>query len=291
MKEEGNYNLISSIEVSFLIRTKNEERYIGQLLERIFEQTYSNFEVLIIDSGSTDRTLEIAQKYDVTIYKIRADEFTFGYSLNYGFMRATGKYVVCLSAHALPLSINWLKTVIDNFQDETVAAVMTRTMPWPDCNPFDRRGLIRKYNKAKMDIARGPLFFFSNANSVIKRDVWEKVPFDETLTGSEDNDWQMKAGRLGYKIIYEPQAKVYHSHNESLRQIYKRYYRESYALKVVNLWTYTFINILFDAVAGSIYDMFYVIFKMDNIKWFFFAPMRRFTMNYARFKASRKKKK
>ncbi len=274
-------------EVSILIRTKNEEGYIGKTLTAIFSQTYNNYEVLIVDSGSTDRTLEIAREYEVKIFEIKPEDFTWGYALNYGFQRAAGEYVVCLSAHALPLSENWLETIIPNFRDDNVAAVMCNTLPWPDCNPFDRRGLLRKFNIPKQELKEGPPFIFGNTSSVIRRDIWERVNFDESLSYCEDHDWIRNVRKLNYKIIYEPEAKVYHSHNEALKQIYRRYYQEAYASKILNLRDYTFFNMFFDAAAGSIYDMLYVIAKRDNLKWFFFAPLRRLAMNYARFKASR----
>jgi rhamnosyltransferase len=272
--------------VSILIRTKDEENYIGKTLSAIFSQTYKNFEVLIVDSGSTDKTLEIAKKYPVNVYEIKPEDFTWGYALNYGFQIAKGKYVICLSAHALPLSENWLEIIIPNFMDDNVAAVMCNTLPWPDCNPFDRRGLLKKFNIEKQEIKEGPPFIFGNPSSAIRRDVWEKIPFDESLSYGEDQDWIKKAGKMKYKVIYEPEAKVYHSHNETLKQIYRRFYQEAHATKILKLKDHTFFNILFDAVAGSIYDMLYVLYKRDSLKWFFFAPLRRFVMNFARFKAN-----
>jgi glycosyltransferase involved in cell wall biosynthesis len=86
-----------------------------------------------------DNTLEIAKEYPVNIHEIKPEDFTWGYSLNYGFQRTKGKYVICLSAHSLPLSEDWLETLIYNFEDVNVAAVMCNTLPWPDCNPFDRK--------------------------------------------------------------------------------------------------------------------------------------------------------
>lgn len=280
----------TEVKVSIIIRTKNEEKYIGKTLDAIFSQTYKSFEVIIVDSGSIDKTLEIARKYPVNIYEIKPEDFTWGYALNYGFQRAEGQYVICLSAHALPLSNNWLTILISNFNDDNVAAVMSHSLPWPDCNPFDRRGLLKKFNIPKQEIAEGPPFIFGNTSSAIRKSVWEKVHFDESLSYCEDHDWIRKIRKLGYKIIYEPDAKVYHSHNETLKQIYRRYYQFSYASKLLKFENHTLIKILFDFLAGSLYDMAYVLFKRDNLKWFFFAPLRRFVINYARYKASKEVK-
>lgn len=284
---QNNKITTADIEVSVLIRAKNEDKYIGRTLSVLFSQTYKNYEVLIVDSGSTDRTLEIAGRYPVKIYEIKPEDFTYGYSLNYGFQRAQGKYVVNLSAHALPASNDWLETLIANFDDDSVAAVMSNNLPCPDCNPFDRRGLLNKYNIPKQEIRGGPPYIFANYSSAIRKSAWEKVHYDETLTYAEDHDWALKVEKLGYKIIYEPGAETYHSHNETLKQIYKRSHMEACARKTLKFKNYTLINILFDFFAGSAYDMLYVLLKRDSLKWFFFAPLRRFAMNYARFRASR----
>jgi rhamnosyltransferase len=276
-----------NVDISVLIRTKNEEKYLGQTLSAIFSQTYKDLEVLIVDSGSTDNTLAIAREFPVTIYEIKPEDFTWGYALNYGFKRANGKYVVCLSGHALPLTDRWLELLIVNFKDDKVAAVMSSSLPFPDCNPFDRRGLLKRFNIPKQEIGAGPPYIFGNHSSVIRKSVWEIIPFDETLSYAEDHDWAMKVIKAGYKIIYEPEAKTYHSHNETLKQIYKRSYSEALARKTLKLQKYSLSSVVFDICAGSIYDMLYVLYKQDNIKWFFIAPLRRIAMNYARYKASR----
>lgn len=280
-----NNNTIPTYEVSILIRTKNEEKHIGQTLSVLFSQTYKSYEVLIVDSGSTDRTLEIARKYPVSIYEIKPEEFTWGYSLNYGFRKTSGKYVICLSAHALPLSDDWLATIIPNFDDEQVAAVMCNTLPWPDCNPFDRRGLLKKFNIEKQEIKEGPPFLFGNTSCAVRKAAWEAVNYDESLSYCEDHDWLGKIRKLNYIAVYEPNAKVYHSHNETLSQIYFRSYKFAFAAEKLKFEKFTLSSMLFDLLAGSAYDMAYVLLKRDNLKWFFFAPLRRFAINYARFKA------
>ena len=285
--EEQNKSTNSDVDVSVLIRTKNEEQFIGETLSVLFSQTYKDIEIIIVDSGSTDRTLEIARKYPARIYEIKPEDFTWGYALNYGFERARGKYVVNLSAHALPLADDWIETLVANFDDKSIAAVMSNNLPCPDCNPFDRRGLLKKYDIPKQEIWGGHPYIFANYCSMIRRSVWEEVPYDETLTYAEDHDWAIKVGKLGYKIIYEPAAETYHSHNETLKQIYKRSYVEACALKVLEYKEFSVPNILFDLIAGSAYDMLYVLAKRDNMKWFFFAPLRKIAINYARFKAMR----
>jgi rhamnosyltransferase len=279
--------MLNNETVSVLIRTKNEGEYIRHTLSALFSQTYRNIEVLIIDSGSTDNTLDETRNFPAVIYKIKPEDFTWGYALNYGFQRASGKYVVCLSAHTLPLSDDWIELLVVHFQDEQVAAVMANNLPRPDCNPFDRRGLLKKFNIPRQDIDGGPPYIFGNYGCVIRKSVWEAIPFDETLSYAEDHDWALKVTQKGYRIVYEPDAKMYHSHNETLKQIYRRFYSEACARKVLRFQRFTLASILYDVFAGSVYDMLYVLYKRDNVRWLFFAPLRRFVMNYARYKAAR----
>jgi glycosyltransferase involved in cell wall biosynthesis len=281
-------NQEKKVRVSILIRAKNEERYIGKVLDVLFSQSYADFEVILVDSGSTDNTIEIAGKYPVKIHEIKPEEFTWGYSLNFGFQRSKGEYVVCLSAHSLPLSEDWLETLISNFDDDNVAAVMCNTLPWPDCNPFDRRGLLKKFNMPKQEISDNSCFIFGNVASAIRKSLWEKVHFDETLSYCEDEDWMRKVKKLNYKVIYEPMAKVYHSHNETLIKIYRRTFQFAFAAQELKLQKFTLLNILFDLIVGSAYDMAYVLIKRDNLKWFFFAPLRRLAINLAKYNAMAK---
>lgn len=277
------------IDVSILIRTKNEEKYIIKVLDSVFSQSFKNFEVIIVDGGSTDKTLEIAKGYPVKVLEIKPNDFTFGYSLNLGFQHTAGKYIASLSGHASPLSEDWLKIAISNFSDHNIAAVMCKTLPWPDCNPFDRRGLLKKYGIPKQVFAKGPPFIFSNSSSVIRKIVWEKIHFDETLTASEDEDWAEKARKLNYKIIFEPSAEVYHSHNWTLKQIYRRAYNEERSIEqrsseAPELKPCTLTSLFFyDLFLGSVYDMFNVLIKRDGLKWFFHAPLRRLAMAYGKF--------
>src|SRR4051812_28835784 len=103
-----------SPKVSLIIRTKNEEKWISSCLEAIYEQNFKDFEVVLVDDRSTDRTREKASSF-----KIKLVEYTGPYlpgkSLNFGIAQSTGRFIVCLSGHCIPTHADWLGNLLRNF--------------------------------------------------------------------------------------------------------------------------------------------------------------------------------
>jgi GT2 family glycosyltransferase len=100
--------------------------------------------------------------------------------------------------------------------------------------------------------------FFSNANAAIRRDVWERIPFREDLSGSEDHAWAAAAQSAGYRIVYEPRAEVRHSHDEGLRQLYRRSARERAGLLAAGLGdrygSYSLVRCLAGSLRAALRD-------------------------------------
>ncbi|GIW12550.1 MAG: hypothetical protein KatS3mg061_3607 [Dehalococcoidia bacterium] len=207
---------------SIVIRAKNEARFIGETLQAIFRQDEQDFEVILVDSGSTDGTLEIARQFPVRIIQIRPQEFTYGYALNLGMREARGEYLIALSAHSLPASERWLSSALAGFTDPLVAGVYGRQLPRPDASIFDLIGMqlsgVMSTKPNRLTSGMG----FSNANSAVRRSIWLNVPFDERLPGAEDLAWARTVHGLGYAIVYQPAMVVYHSHRESLPKLLRR---------------------------------------------------------------------
>ena len=195
---------------SIIIRTKNEERWISSCLTAVFDQTYINIEVIIVDNESTDSTIAKTKKFDNIKY-VNTSQYLPGDSLNKGIEASSGDYIVCLSGHCIPVSKYWLEHLVSALEEnEDYAGVYGRQEPMSFSTPSDKRdlllvfGLDRKIQKYDS--------FFHNANSILRRSLWDKVPFDNQVTNIEDRIWGQEMLNLGYKLVYEPEASVYHYH-------------------------------------------------------------------------------
>ncbi|MDP2593820.1 MAG: glycosyltransferase [bacterium] len=221
-------------ETSIVIRAHNEEKHLGNLLEAIVTQEYQNYEIILVDSGSTDKTLEIARSYPVRIIEIPSQDFTFGYSLNVGCRAARGKYLVFASAHVLPSDKHWLGNLVTSFDDPAVGMVYGRQVGAPQSKFSETRDFARLFGRTVNNL-RAPLSYANNANAAVRRSAWERHPFDEYLFGLEDIDFARKITADGLLIRYEPRAAIYHIHEERWPQVFNRYRREAIAAVRIGL--------------------------------------------------------
>ena len=196
--------------ISIIVRTKNEERWIGQCLRRVLNQTIKDIEIILVDSLSTDKTVDRAQQVCDAIKVVEIKHYRPGLALDEGIRVSRGEFLVCLSAHCLPVNGNWLQNLLNNFNDPSVAGVYGRQIPMNFSSPIDKRDLLVTFGLDKRIQQRDT--FFHNANSMIRRDVWESHPFDEEVSNIEDRVWAKRLIDVGYKLVYEPEAPVYHSH-------------------------------------------------------------------------------
>jgi len=198
-------------EISIIVRTHNEEKWINECLRSIQNQTISDVEVVLVDNLSTDKTVEKAQYTHPELKFVQIDDYLPGKALNKGIRASSGKFFVCLSAHCIPVNDLWLETLRRNFDEiDRLAGVYGRQVPIESSDPIDKRDLLRTFGPEKQIQTQDT--FFHNANSMIRRDVWEKHPFDDDVTNIEDQIWANEVLDEGYKIVYEPDAAVYHHH-------------------------------------------------------------------------------
>jgi len=194
---------------SIIIRTKNEERWITPCLQSVFQQKDVNFEVIIVDNESTDTTIKKVQQFNVKKI-LYCKDYLPGKALNMGISCSQGKFIVCLSGHCIPISDKWLYNLLINFSDPNVGGVYGRQEPLSFTPDSDKRDLMIIFGLDKKIQEKDS--FFHNANSMIRKDLWEKVPFDDQVTNIEDRLWAKEILNKGYKIVYEPEASVYHYH-------------------------------------------------------------------------------
>jgi rhamnosyltransferase len=229
--EESQALLVNLVNCSIVIRAYNEERHIGRLLEGLCQQTLKDVEIILVDSGSTDGTVSIAESFGAQIVRIPPDEFTFGRSLNLGVRAVTRELVVIASAHVYPVYPDWLESLLRPFEEENVALTYGKQRG-PESAHFSEQQIYHQWypdaSKPRQSTA-----FCNNANAALRRGLWEKNPYDETLTGLEDLAWGTWAKQQRYNIAYVAEAEIIHVHNETPKGVFNRYRREGMAFKQI----------------------------------------------------------
>jgi len=219
--------------VSVVIRTLNEQQHLTQLLAAVCQQIRDGFEIeiVIIDSGSTDKTLTIARSFNSNITHIKKSEFTFGRSLNMGSEFATGEIIVYISGHCIPENDSWLKRLITPIRDGIAGYSYGRQIGY-ETTKYSERRLFEKYFPPKSKIPQKD-FFCNNANAAISRKVWSENQFDEQVTGLEDMELAKRYCQLGGQVAYVAEAAIFHIHDERWSQTRRRYEREAIALQLI----------------------------------------------------------
>jgi glycosyltransferase involved in cell wall biosynthesis len=216
---------------SIIVRCYNEVEHLGKLLHGLEEQTIQDFEVVLVDSGSTDGTLEIAKEYGVeTVEYIDPEDFSFGRALNYGCEAARGEFCIIASAHVYPQRDDWIERLLEKFEGDI--ALVYGKQRGNDTTTFSENQIFNQWFP-EHDIERQDHPFCNNANAAIRRDLWEEYPYDEQLSGLEDVDWAKRVQKDGYDISYAADAAIIHVHDESAAEVFNRYRREAYAHKQI----------------------------------------------------------
>ena len=190
--------------ISVIIRTLNESEHLKKTLEILYYQSLDN-EVIIVDSNSKDDTAKIARDYNASI-------------------------IQCIPCY--PTNDNFLMMLLNDFGDDRIAGVYARQLPVEESNILDKRNLSIIFRSEKLSQKTDS--FFNNAASMFRRDIWEKIKFREDVMAWEDIIWANSVQNAGYEIVYDPNAIVYHYHNEHIERTLKRYEKEYEVLKRFN---------------------------------------------------------
>ena len=220
------------MKVSVIIPTRNGEQYLWQVLVVLREQSIKPTQILVIDSSSEDNTLKICNAFSVDIIQIEAQAFDHGGTRNLATSRAIGDVFVWMTQDALFRDADCLGNLIRPLSDSKVAASYGRQIPREDANPIER--FARSFNYASTGVIKGmddlprlgvKTFFFSNVCSAVKKEALQDVGgFPEKTIMNEDMFLAAKLLQKGYKIAYQADAVVHHSHDYSLMTQFKRYF-------------------------------------------------------------------
>jgi rhamnosyltransferase len=244
------------MDVSIIIPTKNGGPLFGRVLDSIFaQQTEYTYEVICVDSGSSDGTVSEIAKRGCTLLEIAPEEFGHGKTRAYAAGKGTGEFIVFVTQDAMPASEKWLQNFIDAMkEDPEIAGGFGIHEPYPECNIIDKRDLPRHFRnfgeentifqlteenrrRYEEDVNyRQWMVFFSDNNSCIRRAVFEKHPYKD-VDFAEDQVWAREIIELGYKKLYCPYAPVYHSHDYSMDEYAVRYFDEFKGLYNMNGYT------------------------------------------------------
>lgn len=216
---------------SIVIRAYNEEKHIARLLDGIQQQTIREVQTVLVDSGSTDATVQIAQQYPVQIVRIAPEDFTFGRSLNMGIGTAKAEWVVIASAHVYPVYPDWLERLLAPFENPQTALSYGKQRGC-STTKFSEHQIFNHWFPEHTQL-RQDHPFCNNANAAIRRSLWQQQAYNEALPALEDLAWARWAFEQGYGIAYVAEAEVVHVHNETWQGIYNRYRRESMAFKQI----------------------------------------------------------
>ena len=226
--------------VSLFIPTWNAGREFPGILERMLSQELDRpFEVVVIDSGSTDGTVELLERQPVRLERIPNSEFDHGLTRNRGVELARGSLVVFATQDARPADAHWMQRLVDCFEDPEVAGAFGRQLPRDDATPMVRYRLnawvagteervVQRVRDAAEFEALTPLerlrvVAFDNVSSAVRKSVMVEHPFKRRKFG-EDIDWAKRVILAGWKLVFEPRSLVVHSHNYSAWRTLKRIY-------------------------------------------------------------------
>jgi glycosyltransferase involved in cell wall biosynthesis len=221
------------VKISVVIPVLDAHDELARCLDAIeSQQVDGDVEVVVVDSGSTDGSVEFARQRGAVVLEIPKRRFSFGRSRNLGAEAASGEVLVFTSADAFAADERWLATLVAPLAgDEAVAGVYGRQVPQDHAMPSEEYFLRFVYGPEPRDqFINGSheltmeTTLFSNANSAMPREIWSRYRFDEEIVGSEDLEWAVRALLDGYHLRYEPAAAVRHSHDFTLGGAFRRFF-------------------------------------------------------------------
>jgi len=268
---------MTAVSCSIVVRAFNEENHIGRLFTGINQQRWKDIEVILVDSGSSDATIEIVSSNDwpfpVRVLEIEPESFSFGRSLNLGIKEAQGDIIVIASAHVCPVYPDWLERLITPFEDSQVGLTYGKQRGNTATHFSEHQIFARWFPDGSKTQESNP--FCNNANAAIRKNIWMEHQYDESLSGLEDLEWAHWAIEQGYQVSYVAEAEIIHVHEDTPRGIYNRYRREAMAfMRIFPQETFNFRDFVRLFFRNAVSDSFVALrenqflSEIANIIWF-----------------------
>jgi rhamnosyltransferase len=273
---------MSKQRVSIIMRSKNSDWVIGEALAALFSQTFQNFELIVVDSGSTDKTLEIVSNYPCRLIQIEPGDYYPGKVLNDAIKECSSELIVFLNSDSVMLSPNSLDKLLSKFCDEDTVAAFGRQLPRPEAHTWVLRDYALSFPASE---AAPDWITLSLPLAAFRRETWEKHHFYTDAWASEDTEWGNWARQNDLKVVYAPEAITMHSHNYTLKEIYGRRFVEGEADTFIYSKSITILNVGIDLVKSFLRDIPAHLKKGDFLGFLAIFP-RRFVYQWAYFKGN-----
>ncbi len=247
--------------ISIIVRSYNDIKYIEQTMQMIKRQNLTDFEIINVDSSSSDGTFGIVKRCnpDGIVYQIKPGSYIPGKVLNEAISKSKGDIIVFNNSDCIPQNEHWLENLIRPLlEDKEIISTFGNQLPRPNAIPVVRKDSERAFGDGK--ISANWFHFFSLATSAVTRKAITEFPFDNNIQYSEDIEWSFRMKKMGKKIVYVPDAIVEHSHNYTLKEVKKRFHGEGVAEgKIYGLHKTFFGDFLKPFIAEFLRDIIYLI--------------------------------
>lgn len=196
-----------NLQVSLIIPVYNESSSVAQLIETISRQTYQPAEVILVDGGSTDNTIQLIKDHTKAapfIKVIEAGRAMPGKGRNIGAASAKHNWIAFTDA-GIKLDDHWLENLVKRKEQDNTADIIYGGFSPQISNFFDKCAAIAYVSP----LMKGRIRTKSIATCLLKKEVWEKTGGFPDWRAAEDLAFMEKAEKMGFKSIEAPEAMVF----------------------------------------------------------------------------------
>lgn len=269
--------------VTVIMRTKNSAASIVHALSSLFSQHIHSFDLVVVDSGSTDETLELVGQFPCRVLHVAPESYFPGPVLNWATEQTDGDVVIFQNSDVLLLAPDCLEALLEPLDRPEVQATFARQVPRPEAHPWVQRD----YETAFPTCGDSPDWLpLSLPLAAVRRSALKLQPFYSEAWGSEDTHWGERAKARGWEVVYTPRAVVMHSHNYTVRQLYGRRFIEGEADAFIYGDELTLPIMVGRIVKSFAADMLFQLRRLD-LRGLTMSPIRRSVYHWGYLKGHR----